>query len=76
MDKSMDKKFHRLLIHEIAFNLIPQHLFYTKAKKYQEVNEKKHDFKRSMSSCRMCCTIMVHFILVPIIKSCSSSLTP
>ena len=36
MDQSMDKKFHRLLIHEIAFNLIPQHLFYTKAKKIRK----------------------------------------
>ena len=40
-----------------------------KSKKYQGVKEKKHDFEMSMPSCRMCCTIMVHFIGVPIIKS-------
>ena len=47
-----------------------------KSKKYQGVKEKKHDFKMSIPLCRMCCTIMVHFIGVPIIKSCSSSPTP
>ena len=31
-----------------------------KSKKYQEVNEKKHDFEMSMPSCRTCFTIMVH----------------
>ena len=46
-----------------------------KGKKYQGVKQMKHDFKMSIPSCRMCCTIMVHFIGVPIIKSCSSSLT-
>ena len=43
-----------------------------KSKKYQGVKEKKHDFEMSMPSCRMYCTIMVHFIGVPIIKSCST----
>ena len=33
MDKSMDKNFCRLYLHELAFNLIPQQLFCTKAKK-------------------------------------------
>ena len=47
-----------------------------KSRKYQGVKEKKHDFEMSMPSCRMCCTIMVHFIEVRIIKSCSSSQTP
>ena len=65
---------YRVYLHEIAFNLVPQQLFCTKAKKYQGITEKKHDFEMSMHSCRMCCT-MVHFIGVPIIKSCSSSLT-
>ena len=31
MDKSMDKKFRRLYLHEIAFNLIPKQVFCTKA---------------------------------------------
>ena len=62
----------RLFLHEIAINLVPQQLFCTKAKKYQGVKENKHDFEMSMPSCRMCCTIMVHFLEVPIIKSCSS----
>ena len=47
-----------------------------KSKKYQGVKEKKHDFEMSIPSCRICCTIIVHFIGVQIIKSCSSSLTP
>ena len=47
-----------------------------KSKKYQGVKEKKHDLEMSMPSCRMCCSIMVHFIGVSIIQSCSSSLTP
>ena len=56
----MDKKFRRLYLHEIAFILVPQQLFCTKAKKYQGVKEKKHDFEKSMPSFRMCCTIIVH----------------
>ena len=43
----MNKKFHRLYLHEIAFDLIPQQLFCTKTKKYQGVKEKKHDFEMS-----------------------------
>ena len=67
------KKIRRLYLHEIAFSLIP--LILHKSKKYQGVKEKKQDFEKSMPSCRMSCIIMVHFIEVPIIKSCSSSLT-
>ena len=37
--------------------------------------EKKHDFEMSTLLLDVL-TIMVHFIGVPIIKSCSSSLTP
>ena len=36
MDKSMDKKFRRLYLHEIASNLVPQQLFCTKAKNIRE----------------------------------------
>ena len=36
MNKSMDKKFRRLYLHEIAFNLILQPLFCTKAKNIRE----------------------------------------
>ena len=50
--------------------------YFNKCKKYQGVKEKKHDFEMSMPSCRICCSIMVHFKGVPIIKSCSPSLTP
>ena len=46
-----------------------------KSKKYQSVKEKKHDFEMSMPSYSKCYTIIVYFIGVPIIKSCSSSLT-
>ena len=55
MDKSMDKKFRRLYLHEIAINLIPQQYYCTKAKKYQGIKAKEtsHDFKMSMPSCRM-----------------------
>ena len=49
----MDKKFRKLYLHKIAFNLIPQQVFCTKAKKYQGVKEKKHDFEMSMPSCGM-----------------------
>ena len=56
----MDKKFRRLYLHEIAFNLIPQQVFFAQSKKYQGVKEEKHDFEMSMPSCRMCCTIMFH----------------
>ena len=45
----MNKKIGRLYLHEIAFSLIPQQLFCTKAKNYQGVKEKKHDFEMSMS---------------------------
>ena len=36
VNKSMDKKFRRLYLYEIAFNLIPQPLFCTKAKNIRE----------------------------------------
>ena len=75
MCKSMDKKIRRSYLHEIAFTLIPQQLSCTKAIKIRK-SRKKHDFEMSMPSCRMCCTIMVHFVGVLIIKSCSSSQTP
>ena len=47
-------------------------------KTHQEAKKKKHDFKMFMLSCRICCTVMVHFIHVgvPFIKPCSSSLAP
>ena len=32
VDKSMDKKFRRLYLHKIAFHLLPQQFFGTKAK--------------------------------------------
>ena len=51
-------------------------VFLRKSKKYQGVKEKKHDFEMSMPSCRMCCTLMAHFLGEPIIKSCSFSLIP
>ena len=51
MDKSKDKKFRTLYLHEIVFKLVPQQLFCTKAKKYRGVKEKKHDFEMSMPSC-------------------------
>ena len=47
-----------------------------KSKKISGSPGKRHDFEMSMHSCRMCCTIIVHCIGVPIIKSCSSSLNP
>ena len=47
-----------------------------KSNKYQGVKERKHDFEMSMPSCRMCLSIMAHLTGVPIIKSCSCSLTP
>ena len=50
----MDKKFHRLYLHEIAFNLIAQQLFCKKPK--ISVKQKKHDFEMSMPSC----SIMLH----------------
>ena len=36
VDKSMGKKFRRLHLHKIAFNLVPQQLFCTKAKNIRE----------------------------------------
>ena len=45
----MDKKFGRLYLHEIAFNILPQQLFCTRAKNYQGVKEKKHDFEMTVS---------------------------
>ena len=36
VDKSMDKKFPILYLHEIAFSLIPQEVFCTKAKDIRE----------------------------------------
>ena len=36
VDKSMDKEFRRLYLHEMTFNLIPKQLFYTKAKNIRE----------------------------------------
>ena len=36
VDKSMDKKFRRLYLYKIAFNLIPQQLFCTEAKNIRE----------------------------------------
>ena len=75
VDKFMDKRFRRLYLHKIAFNLIPQRLSCTKAKNIRE-SRKRNMILISLPSSRMCCTIMVHFIGVPIIKSCSSSLTP
>ena len=59
-------------LHSICYPTV----IFLKSKTYHGVKEKKHDFEMSMPSCRMCCTIMIHFIGVPIIKSCSSSLTP
>ena len=53
----MDKKFHRLYLHEIAFNLIPQQLFCTKATKDHGVKVKENYFEMSMPLCRMYCTI-------------------
>ena len=75
MDKFVNKIFRILYLQEIAFNLIPQQLLCTKAKNIREL-KRKYDFAMSMPSCRVCCTIMVHFIGAPIMKSCSSSLTP
>ena len=49
----MDKKFHRLYLHEIAFNQFKTTTItaiLNKSKKYQGVNEKKHDFEMSMPS--------------------------
>ena len=69
------KTFCRLYLHEIAFNLISQQLLYTK-QSISGSQGKKHDFEMFMPSCWMCCTRMVHFIGVQIIKSCSSSQTP
>ena len=42
------KKFRRLYLHEITFNLIQQQLFLHKSKTYQGVKKKKHDFEISM----------------------------
>ena len=62
----MDKIFRKLYLHEIAFNLIHKS-FIAKSIKYQGVEQiMKHDFEMSLPSCRMCYTIMVHFIGVPI----------
>ena len=52
VNTSMDKKFCRLYLREIAFNLIPQQLYYTIESNYfQGIKEKKHDFEMSMPSC-------------------------
>ena len=40
VNKSMDKKFRRLYLHEIGFNLIQQPLFCTTAKKIGESRKK------------------------------------
>ena len=73
----INKSFFTLL--SITMKWINQWISYTKLPsfntttvilhksiKHQEVMEKKHDFK--MPSCGRCCTIMVHFIRVPIKK--------
>ena len=69
------KDLARLYLHKIAFNLIPQQLFCTKAKNVRE-SRKRNMILISLPSCGMYGSIMVHFIGVPIIKSCSYSLTP
>ena len=57
----MDKKFRRLYLYEIAFNLIPQPLFGTKANIIRESRKRNMILEMSMPSCRMCFTIiMVH----------------
>ena len=66
VDKFMDKRFRILYLHKIAFNLIPQRLSCTKAKNIRE-SRKRNMILISLPSCRMCCTIMVHFIGVPLI---------
>ena len=39
------KKFCRLYLREMAFNLIPQQLYYTiESNFFQGIKEKKHDF--------------------------------
>ena len=49
--------------------------YFAQKQKISGVKEKKQDFEMSVPSCGMCYTIMVHFIGVPIKKSCSFSLT-
>ena len=61
----MDKKFRRLYLHKTAFNLVPQQLFCTKAKNITE-SRKRNMILISLPSRGMCCTLMVHFIGVPI----------
>ena len=71
----MDKKILQMISTQNCLQFNTTTVILRKSKKIR-VKEKKHDFEMSLPSCRMCCTIMVHFIGAPVIKSCFSSLTP
>ena len=74
MDKSMDKNFTDYIGTKLL-SVWYNNSYFAQKHKISGVEEKKHDFEMSIASGRMCCTIIVHFIGVPIIKSSSSSWT-